>query len=114
MEPFSFSFFSVTGRGMCLVAQACETLCDPMDCSPSSASVHGDSPGKNTGLDCHALLQVISPVQGLNPSPSHCRQILYQLIHQGSLDLDYCDIERFALETNQGNSVIFEIVPKRF
>ena len=30
-----------------------------MDCSPSGSSVHGDSPGKNTGLGCHALLQGI-------------------------------------------------------
>ena len=27
-------------------------------CSPLSSSVHGDSPGKNTGVGCHALLQV--------------------------------------------------------
>ena len=40
---------------MCLVAQACETLCDPMDCSPSGASVHGDSPGKNTEVGCHSI-----------------------------------------------------------
>ena len=30
-----------------------------MDCSPPSFSVHGDSPGKNTGVGCHALLQGI-------------------------------------------------------
>ena len=30
------------------VAQSCPTLCDPMDCSPPSSSVHGDSPDKNT------------------------------------------------------------------
>ena len=28
-----------------------------MDCSPAGSSVHGDSPGKNTGVSCHALLQ---------------------------------------------------------
>ena len=33
------------------------TLCDPMDCSPLASSVHGDSPGKNTGVGCHDLLQ---------------------------------------------------------
>ena len=33
-----------------LVAQSCLTLCDPMDCSPSGSSVHGDSAGKNTGV----------------------------------------------------------------
>ena len=26
---------------MCLVAQSCLTLCDPMDCGPPSSSVHG-------------------------------------------------------------------------
>ena len=31
--------------------------CNPMDCSPPGSFVHGDSPGKNTGLDCHTLLQ---------------------------------------------------------
>ena len=28
--------------------------------------VHGDSPGKNTGVGCHALLQGIFQTQGLN------------------------------------------------
>jgi len=28
-----------------------------MDCSPPGPSVHGDSPGNNTGVGCHALLQ---------------------------------------------------------
>ena len=39
-----------------------------------------DSPGKNTGVGCHALLQGIFPTQGLNPyllRLLHCRQILY-------------------------------------
>ena len=27
-----------------------------MDCSLPGSSVHGDSPGKNTGVGCHALL----------------------------------------------------------
>ena len=26
--------------------QSCQTICDPMDCSPPGAPVHGDSPGK--------------------------------------------------------------------
>ena len=38
----------------CLVAQSCLTLCNPMDCSPPGSSVHGNSPGKNTGVGCHA------------------------------------------------------------
>ena len=27
-----------------------------MDCSPTGSFVHGDSPGKNTGMGCHVLL----------------------------------------------------------
>ena len=30
----------------------------------------GISPGKNTGVGCHALLQEIFPIQGLNPALS--------------------------------------------
>ena len=48
--------------------QSSPTLCDPMDCSPPGSSDHGDSPGKNTGVGCHALLQGIFPAQGLNQS----------------------------------------------
>ena len=69
---------------VCLVAQSCPTLCDPMDCSPPGSSVHGDSPGKNTGEGCHVLLQGIFPTQGSNPGLPHCRQILYCLSHQES------------------------------
>ena len=58
--------------------------CDPMDCTPSGSSAHGDSPGKNTGGGCHALLQGIFPTQRLNPSLLHCRWILYQLSYQWS------------------------------
>ena len=39
------------------VTQLCLTFWDPMDCSPPGSSVHGNSPGKNTGVGCHALLQ---------------------------------------------------------
>ena len=35
--------------------QLCPTLCNPMDCSLPGSSVRGDSPGKNTGVSCHAL-----------------------------------------------------------
>ena len=61
------------GRFVCLVIQLCPTLCTPMDCSPPCSSVHGDSPDKNTGVGCHALLQGIFPTQGSNPGLPHCR-----------------------------------------
>ena len=75
------------GREECLGenvhAQSCPTLCNPMDCSPPGSSLW-DSPGKNTGVGCHALLQEIFPIQGSNPGLLHCRWILYQLSHQGT------------------------------
>ena len=57
-------------------------LCDPMDCSPPGSSILGDSPDKNTGVGCHALLQGIFPTQGSNPH-------LLRLLHwqTGSLPL---------------------------
>ena len=64
--------------------QLCPTLCNPMDCSLPGSSVRGDSPGKNTGVRCHALLQGIFPTQGSNPGLLHCKWILYHLSHQGS------------------------------
>ena len=39
------------------------------------------SPGKNTEMGCHALLQGIFPAQGSNPGLPHCRRILYCLSH---------------------------------
>ena len=65
-------FFTVRApRGahiyLCSIAQSCLSLCSPMDCSSLSSSVHGNSPGKKTGVGCHSLLQGIFPTQGSNP-----------------------------------------------
>ena len=49
------------------------------------ATLWMDSPGQNTEVGSHSLLQAIFPTQGSNPGLLHCRQILYQLSHQGSL-----------------------------
>ena len=68
----------------CCCAELHPTLWDPMDYSPPDSSVHGDSPGKNSGVGCHALPQVIFPTQGSNPGLPHCRWILYCLSYQGS------------------------------
>ena len=45
---------------------SCPALCDDMDCSLRGSSVHGDSPGENTRVDWHALLQGILWIQGSN------------------------------------------------
>ena len=83
LKKFAFQTFIVDKR-MCLVTQSHPILCDPVDCSRPGSSVHGDSPGKNTGVGCQALLQRIFPTQGLIPGLPLCRQILYQLSHEGS------------------------------
>ena len=54
----------------------------------NSLLLHGlyspwNSPGQNTGLGSHSLLQGIFPNQGSNPGLPHCRWILYQLSHEG-------------------------------
>ena len=52
---------------MCVCTQLIPILCHPMDCSPPGSSVHGDSPGKNTGEGCRALLQGIFPNPQIEP-----------------------------------------------
>ena len=44
--------------------------------------VHGDSPGKNTAMGCHSLLQGSFLTQRTNPGLPCCGQILYHLSHQ--------------------------------
>ena len=48
-----------------------------MACSPPGFSVYGDSPGKNTGVACHALLLGIFPIQGSYWGLPHCGRILF-------------------------------------
>ena len=43
-----------------------------------------NSPGQNTGVGSHSLLQGTFTTQWSNPGLLHCRQILYQLSHKGS------------------------------
>ena len=40
--------------------QSCPTLCDPIDGSPPRLPCPRDSPGKNTGVGCHFLLQWVT------------------------------------------------------
>ena len=90
-----FRIFRGGGGGGCLwdsVTPCCvvhgspvvSTLCNPTDCSPPGSSVHRDSPGKHTGVGCHALLQGLFPMQWPNPGLLQCRHILYRVSLQGS------------------------------
>ena len=56
-----------------------------MDSSPPGSSVHGDSPGKNTRVGCHFLLQGTFPTQGSNLHLLHRQVDSLPLSHRGSL-----------------------------
>ena len=79
-------FFLYQIRLLSVALFCCAVLClllsrvDPVNCSTPGSSVYQGSPGKNTGVGCHVLLQGIFPTQGLNPGLPHCRQDS----HQGS------------------------------
>ena len=66
-----------------LVFQSCLILCDPMDCSPPDLCPC-DSPGKDTEVGCHLLLQGIFPTQGLNLGLASLRADSLPQSHQGS------------------------------
>ena len=64
-------------------SESCSVMSD-------SLQLHGlyspwNSPGQNTGVGSLSLLQGIFPTQGSYPGLPHCRWILYQLSHKGSL-----------------------------
>ena len=56
----------------------------PHGLQPTRLLCPWNSPGKNTGVGCHSLLQGIFLTQGSNLGFLHCKQILYCLNHQGS------------------------------
>ena len=68
---------------VCLVAQSCPTLCNPVDSSPPGSSVHR--------ILCARILERVTrpssrdlPNPGIEPGIPHCSWILYHLSHQGS------------------------------
>ena len=70
---------------MCICAQSCPSLCDPMDCSLPASAVHGISPGNDTGVGCHSLLQGIFLTRGSNPCLLHWQADSLPLSHLGNL-----------------------------
>ena len=69
---------------LCLVAQLCLILCDPMNYSLPGSSVHGIFQARVLEWVAISFSQEIFPTQGSNLGLPHCRQILYHLSHQGS------------------------------
>ena len=66
----------------CLVSESRSVMSDSL--RPHGLYSPRNSPGQNTGVGSLSLLQGIFPTQGSNPRLPCCRQILYQLSHQGS------------------------------
>ena len=80
--------------------QSCLTLCDPIYHSLPASSVHGDSPGKNTGVGCHALLQWIFLTQGWNPhllSLLHWQEVSLPLAPPGQLSQSVSSVVQSCL-----------------
>ena len=88
-QPFAILEYQVLTFCVCvLITQLCLTLRDPTNCSlpgfPGRILQNSsqNSPGKNTGVDCHSLLQRIFLTQGSNPGLLCRRQILYPLSYR--------------------------------
>ena len=84
------------------------TLSSPMDCSPSRLLCPWGSPGKNTGVGCHDLLQGIFPTQSSNPllfssvqSLNHVRLFVtpWLAAYQASLSIIYSRISNLHPST---------------
>ena len=50
-------YIGISAAATAMSLQSCPTLCNPIDGSPPGSPRLWDSPGKNTGVDCHFLLQ---------------------------------------------------------
>ena len=67
----------------------------PHELGPTRILHPWDFPGKSIGAGCHFLLQGIFLTQGLNSGLPHCRQMLYHLSHQATINLNGCGILLF-------------------
>ena len=77
------SYLQHTEKMKVLVTQSCPTL-QPHGLQPTRFLCLWNSPGKNTGVGSHALLQGIFPNQGSKLGLLHCWWILCSLSRQGS------------------------------
>ena len=91
-EPHSSCSIFTLYRGKCvLVIQLCPTLCNPMDYSPPSSSVHDILQARILERVTIPFFRGIFPTQERSPDLLHGRQVLYPLSHQGSSVTAECD-----------------------
>jgi len=91
---------------VCLVAQSCPTLCEPMVCS--------NFPGKNPWVVGHFLLQGIFPTQGSNLSLLYWQADSLQWSHLESLFWFYlffqiCLQPNYSLKTGHLTNFFFDL-----
>ena len=116
---------------MCMLSHFCPTLCNPMACSPPGSSVHGDSPGKNTGrLPCpppgdlpHPGIKPTSPTLQANSLssespgkssqsgspltlPGHLLHLTLFLLHHSASELRLCPGHIFCQSCTPGPRLI--------
>ena len=84
-----------------------------MDCSLPASSVRGDSLGKNTGVGCQFLLQGIFPTQESNLGLLHCRQVLYQLSCEGSLNYHWTHVLGVVLDMGLVSKAVMSLLSCR-
>ena len=66
-----YSLREMRASTLALVTQLCVTLCDPIDLWPARLLCPWNSPGKNTAVGSHFLLQGLFLTQGSNPRSMH-------------------------------------------
>ena len=81
------------------LSESCSVVSDSL--RPHGLQSPWNSPGQNTGVGSHFLLQGIFLTKGLDPGLLHCRWILYQLNHQGSPRILEWVIYPFSSGTSQ-------------
>ena len=72
----------------------CPSLCNTMDCSLPVSSVHAISQARILEWDAISFSRGIFLTQESHPDLLHCRQILYDLRHQGSPCIHYHVLSR--------------------
>ena len=96
-------------RIVCVSHSVVSDSLQPYGLQPTRLFCLWNSPGNNTRVDGHSLLQGIFLTQGSNPGLPPCRQILYCLSHQGRansslhqfINLVHCGCSMFCLERKQ-------------
>ena len=67
-----------------------------------------NSPGKNTGVGCHAFFKRIFVTQGSNPGLPHCRWVLYYLSLQGTPARFLCPWDSLSKNSGERNHSLLQ------